>query len=45
MARNLKKTLQRSSVIAVIRKITSSRIILSQKTSNSLGNFYAGDYK
>lgn len=43
ISRDLKKTFLKLSVIILIRRVTISRIILSQKTIYSLGNFYISD--
>lgn len=43
MAKALTMTFLRSVDITVIRKVTTLRIISSQKTSNSFNNLHIGD--
>ena len=44
MVKALKGTFLRSPIITAIKKTNIPRIVPSQKTSCSLGNFYIGDY-
>lgn len=42
--RDLEKPSLRSPTITILRRVITSEIILSQKTSYSLSNFYISDY-